>query len=101
VQAFLTPATPAQSTVGAVGELHAILTELLAAYAIDDRPLSAWDSYCLGTALTLLRFGYREQARRKVEEILQPPLPLPAFRMPRRLTLEDVRHALHLASLPA
>jgi hypothetical protein len=98
VQAFL---TPAQSTVRPQGELQTILIDLLAAYSVDGRALSAWDSHCLGTALTLLRFGYREHARRKVEEILQPPVPLPAFRVPRRLTLEDLRHALDLASLPA
>jgi hypothetical protein len=79
------------------GDLETMLADLLAAYSVQTRPLSAWDSYCLGLAMTLLRFGYYEQARRKVHEILQPPMPLPAFDVRRRLTLDDLRYALCLA----
>lgn len=56
--------------------------------------LSAWERHCLGQALTLLRYGYYEPARIKVEMMLQPPHPLPTFPLPRPLSLEDVRRAL-------
>jgi hypothetical protein len=69
------------------------LDGLLASHA-DQTSLSAWERHCLGQALILLRYGYYEPARVKVEMILQPPHPLPSFPLPQPLTLDDARRAL-------
>lgn len=71
------------------------LAELLAAFAPHERALSPWERHCLWAALTFLRFGYFEQALMRISDVFDPPLPLPAFPMPRALTLDDVRR--HLA----
>ena len=82
------PHTPSRPAV------ERALAELLDTYAGQPQGLSAWDRYCLGGALTMMRFGYYAQALRRIDEVMDPPIPLPRFPSPRPLTVDDVRRAI-------
>ena len=75
-------------------DVERALTELLTAYA-HERPFSPWERHCLWSALTFSRFGYFEQALRRIDHVLDPPWPLPTFPPPRALTPDDLRRHLH------
>jgi hypothetical protein len=72
-------------------ELAQAFGNLLAAYADCEGPLSAWECHCLGLAIVFARNGHFDRALRNITEVLEPPIPLPAFADPAPLTVEDAR----------
>jgi hypothetical protein len=67
-------------------------------YSAVSRSLSEWEQYCLSSALVFERHGYFEKALIKIEEVLEPPIPLPAFRKPPPITLDDISRHLSAAA---
>ena len=69
------------------------LVRLLTMYSAVSRSLSEWERYCLSSALVFERHGYFEKALTKIEEVFEPPVPLPPFPKPPPITLDDItRH---------
>jgi hypothetical protein len=69
------------------------LVRLLTMYSAVSRSLSEWEQYCLWSALVFERHGYFEKALTKIREVFEPPVPLPPFPKPPRITLADIsRH---------
>ena len=66
------------------------LLQLVKQYVSTDAPLSAWERHCLSSALLFERYGYFDKALKKINEVLEPPFPLPAFPTPPEMTLRDV-----------
>jgi len=54
------------------------LLQLVKQYPSTDAPLSAWERHCLSSALLFERYGYFDKALKKINEVLEPPFPLPA-----------------------
>ncbi len=78
-------------------DVERALNELLEAYS-HERPFSPWERHCLWAALTFTRFGYFEQALKRIRDVLDPPFPLPAFPSPRALTPGDLHQHLRDAN---
>jgi hypothetical protein len=73
--------------------LAATLSELIGRYE-QGRPFSAWERHCLAQAMKSLRVGNYEQAHQQVSEAVTPPNPLPTFRFPIPVTVDELRKAL-------
>jgi hypothetical protein len=71
-------------------EVERALLQLVKQYASTDGPLSAWEQHCLSSALLFERYGYFDKALKKINEVLEPPIPLPPFPPPPQMTLRDV-----------
>src|SRR5262252_2881721 len=71
-------------------EVQKALLQLVKQYVSTDAPLSAWERHCLSSALLFERYGYFDKALKKINEVLEPPFPLPAFPTPPQMTLRDV-----------
>ena len=71
-------------------DVEKALLQLVKHYASTDAPLSAWERHCLSSALLFERYGYFDKALKKINEVLEPPFPLPAFPPPPQMTLRDV-----------
>jgi hypothetical protein len=76
------------------------LLQLVKQYVSTDAPLSAWERHCLSSALLFERYGYFDKALKKINEVLEPPFPLPTFPTPPRITLRDVVAHLRPGSWP-
>jgi hypothetical protein len=66
------------------------LVQLVKQFAPTDTPLSAWERHCLSSALLFERYGYFDKALKRINEVLEPPIPLPSFPTPPQITLHDV-----------
>jgi hypothetical protein len=66
------------------------LLQLVKQYVRTDAPLSAWERHCLSSALLFERYGYFDEALKKINEVLEPPFPLSTFPTPPEMTLRDV-----------
>ncbi len=75
-------------------ELAAMLADLLETYSTQHRTCSAWESHCLGMAIAAVRFGDCECALNCLADFHRPPSAAPTFRLPRALTLDDLRQAI-------
>jgi hypothetical protein len=64
-------------------DVEEALLQLVKHYASTDAPLSAWERHCLSSALLFERYGYFDKALKKINEVLEPPFPLPAQVNPR------------------
>src|SRR5215510_15007327 len=71
-------------------EVEKALLQLVKQYVSTDAPLSAWERHRLSSALLFERYGYFDKALKKINEVLEPPVPLPAFPTPPEMTLRDV-----------
>jgi len=70
-------------------------------YVSTDAPLSAWERHCFSSALLFERYGYFDKALKKINEVLEPPVPLPTFPTPPQMTLRDViTHLLQSSGMP-
>ena len=77
------------------------LLQLVKQYVTTDAPLSAWERHCLSSALIFERHGYFDKALKKINEVLEPPIPLPTFPPPSSMTLRDViAHLLQSSGMP-
>jgi hypothetical protein len=86
------------SDTSARAQLVTSLRVLFAAHAAQHRAFSAWESHCLGAAITLLRIGEYERARQCLADLEKPPPGFPTFALPRSLSLEDVQRAISLVA---
>ena len=77
------------------------LLQLVKQYPSTDAPQSTWERHCLSSALLFERYGYFDKALKKINEVLEPPFPLPAFPTPPQMTLRDViTHLLQSSGSP-
>jgi hypothetical protein len=82
-------------------DVEQALVRLLTMYSAVSPSLSEWEQYCLWSALVFERHGYFEKALIKIGEVFEPPIPLPSFPKPPRITLADIsRHVTAAAEKP-
>src|SRR5215813_10588105 len=82
-------------------EVERALVQLVKQYVPTDTPLSAWERHCLSSALLFERYGYFDKALKRINEVLEPPFPLPSFPAPPEMTLREViAHLLQSSSMP-